>query len=109
MELCRNCELENAVVHNENLGYINYSKRERRKELEMATSYMDASEAANEALEFLVDVCGEGDILNELFDYMNVDRQVEFVHDFIKYHDVDMAEMNDDTLRTIEEHYKRHC
>ena len=75
----------------------------------MTTSYMDASEAAYETLEFLVDVCGEVAVLNELFDYMNVDRQVEFVHDFIKYHDVDMSEMNDDTLRTIEEHYKRHC
>ena len=76
---------------------------------EMATSYMDASEAAYETLMFLVDVCGAEDVLNEFFDYMNVDRQVEFVHDFIKYHDVDMTEMNDDTLRTIEEHYKRHC
>lgn len=75
----------------------------------MATSYMDASEAAYETLEFLVDVCGEVDVLNELFDYMNVDRQVEFVHDFVKYHDVDMSELNDETIRTIEEHYNRHC
>lgn len=75
----------------------------------MTTSYMDASEAAYETLELLVDVYDEIDILNELFDYMNVDRQVEFVHDFIKYHDVDTSELNDDTLRTIEEHYNRHC
>lgn len=75
----------------------------------MATSYMDASEAAYETLEFLVDVCGEVDVLNELFDYMDVDRQVEFVHDFIKYHDVDTSEINDDTMRNINEHYKKHC
>lgn len=75
----------------------------------MATSYMNASEAAYETLEFLIDVCGEVDVINELFDYMNVDRQVEFVHDFIKYHDVDMSEMNDETIRTIKEHYKLHC
>lgn len=75
----------------------------------MTTSYMDASESAYETLEFLVDVCGEVDVLNELFDYMDVDRQVEFVHDFIKYHDVDTSEMNDDTIRNINEHYKKHC
>lgn len=70
---------------------------------------MDASEAAYETLLFLVDVYGAFYVLDEFFDYMNVDRRVEFVHDFIKYNDVDIAEMNDDTLRTIEEHYKRHC
>lgn len=75
----------------------------------MTTSFMDASEAAYETLEFLVDVCGEVDVLNEVFDYMDVDRQVEFVHDFIRYNDVDTSELNDETLRTIEEHYKRHC
>lgn len=77
--------------------------------IEMTTSYMDAREAAYETLEFLVDVCGEVPVLNELFDSMNVDRQVEFVHDFVKYHYVDMSEMNDETIRTIEEHYNRHC
>jgi dsRNA-specific ribonuclease len=75
----------------------------------MATGYMDTSEAAYETLEFLVDVCGEVNVLNELFDYMNVDGQVEFVHDFIRYHDVDTSEMNDETIRTIEKHYNRHC
>lgn len=75
----------------------------------MTTGYMDASEAAYETLEFLVDVCGEVDVLNELFDYMDVDRQVEFVHDFIRYHDVDTSELSDDTIRTINEHYKKHC
>lgn len=75
----------------------------------MTSGYMDASEAAYETLEFLVDVCGEVDVLNELFDYMDVDRQVEFVRDFIKYHDVDTSELSDEALRTIEEHYKLHC
>jgi hypothetical protein len=76
---------------------------------EMTTGSMDAREAAYETLEFLVDVCGAEDVLNEFFDYMDVDRQVEFVHDFIKYRDMDTSEMNDDTIRTIEEHYNRHC
>lgn len=75
----------------------------------MTTGYIDASEAAYETLEFLVDVCGEVDVLNELFNYMDVDRQVEFVHDFIRYNDVDTSELSDETLRTINEHYKRHC
>ena len=75
----------------------------------MTTSYMNASEAAYETLEFLVDVCGEVYVLNELFDYMNVDRQIEFVHDFIRYNDVDTSELSDETIRTIEEHYNRHC
>lgn len=75
----------------------------------MTTGYIDASEAAYETLEFLVDVCGEVDVLNELFDYMDVDRQVEFVHDFIRYNDVDTSELSDETLRTINEHYNRHC
>ena len=75
----------------------------------MSNGYMDASEAAYETLMFLMDVYGAEDVLNELFDYMDVDRQVESVHDFIKYHDVDMSEMNDETIRTIEEHYKKHC
>lgn len=75
----------------------------------MENGYMDASEAAYETLMFLVDVCGEYDVLNEFFDYMDVDRQVEFVHDFIRYNDVDTSELSDDTLRTIEEHYKKHC
>ena len=76
---------------------------------EMATGYMDASEAAYETLEFLVDVCGEVAVVNELFDYMDIDRQVEFVHDFIRYNDVDTSELSDETLRTINEHYNRHC
>lgn len=75
----------------------------------MANSYMDASEAAYETLMFLVDVCGEYDVLNEFFDYMDVDKQVEFVHDFIRCNDVDTSELSDETLRTINEHYKRHC
>ena len=75
----------------------------------MANGYMDASEAAYETLMFLVDVCGEYDVLNEFFDYMDTDKQIEFEHDFIRYNDVDTSELNDETLRTIEEHYKRHC
>lgn len=75
----------------------------------MATGYMDASEAAYETLMFLVDVCGEVAVVNELFDYMDVDRQVEFVHDFIRCCDVDTSELSDETLRTINEHYNRHC
>ena len=76
---------------------------------EMTTGYMDASEAAFETLVFLVDAYGELYVLNEFFDYMDIDRQVEFVHDFIKYHDVNTSEMNDDTIRTIEDHYNLHC
>ena len=76
-------------------------------EIAMATGYMDAREAAYETLEFLVDVYGAKVVLNELFDYMDVDRQVEIVHDFIRYNGVDTSEMNDDTMRTIEELYKR--
>ena len=75
----------------------------------MTTGYMDASEAAYETLMFLVDVCDEYTVLNEFFEYMDTDRQVEFVHDFIYYNDVDTSEMNDDTIRTINEHYKKHC
>ena len=70
---------------------------------------MNEIDAAYETLEFLVDVCGEVTVLNEFFDYMDVDRQVEFVHDFIRYNDVDTSELSDETLRTINEHYNRHC
>ena len=38
---------------------------------------------------------------------MDIDKQAEFVHDFIRYNGVDTSEMNDDTMRTIEELYKR--
>ena len=76
---------------------------------EMTTGYMDASKAAYETLEFLVDACGEVDVLNEFFDYMDIDKQVEFVYDFIRYNDIDTSELSDETLRTIEEHYKKHC
>ena len=76
---------------------------------EMATGYMDASEAAYETLMFLVDVCDWVDMLDELFDFMDIDRQVMFVHDFIRYNDVDTSELSDKTLRTINEHYNRHC
>ena len=76
---------------------------------EMATGYMDASEAAYETLMFLVDVCYEVDMLDELFDYMDVDRQVMFVHDFIIYNNVDTSELSDETLRTVNNHYKLHC
>lgn len=70
---------------------------------------MNETDAAYETLEFLVDVCGEVTVLNEFFDYMDVDRKVEFVHDFIRYNDVDTSELSDETLRTINEHYNRHC
>ena len=73
------------------------------------TTTTNASDAAYETLEFLVDVCGEIDVLNEFFDYMDTDKQVEFVHDFIRYNDVDTSELSDETLRTINEHYNRHC
>lgn len=75
----------------------------------MATSYMNSSEAAYEVLEFLVDVCDPDVVLNEFFDYMDVDKQVEFVHDFIRYHGIDTSGLSDETVRTIEEHYKKHC
>lgn len=75
----------------------------------MATNYRNASEAAYETLMFLEDVCDTEDVLNELFDYMNVNRQIEFVHDFIKYHYIDTSKLSDETLRTINEHYNRHC
>lgn len=70
---------------------------------------MNEIDAAYETLEFLVDVYGEVAVLNEFFDYMDVDRKVEFVHDFIRYNDVDTSELSDETLRTINEHYNRHC
>ena len=70
---------------------------------------MDASEAAYETLMFLVDVCGEADVLNELFEYMNVDRQVEFVHDFIRYNNIDTPELSDEIIDAINEHYEKHC
>lgn len=75
----------------------------------MATDYMNEIDAAYETLEFLVDVYGEITMLNELFNYTNIDKQVEFVHDFIRYNDVDTSELSDETLRTINEHYNRHC
>ena len=75
----------------------------------MATNYRDASNAAYEALMFLVDMCDAEDVLNEFFDYLSVDRQVEFVHDFIRYNNVDTSELSDETMRTIQEHYKMHC
>ena len=78
-------------------------------ELKMATGYMDALKAVAEALMFLVDVYGAKVVLDELFDYMDVDRQVELVHDFIKYNDVDISEMSDETVRTINEHYEKYC
>ena len=71
------------------------------------TGYMDASDAAYDVLRFLVAVRSAEVVLYEFFDCMSVDMQVELVHDFIKYNDVDMSEMNDDTMRTIEEFYKR--
>ena len=76
---------------------------------EMVTSYMKTSDAAYETLEFLVDVYSAEDVLNELFEYMDTDKQVEFVHDFIRYNDVDTSELNDETLHTINNHYNRHC
>ena len=75
----------------------------------MATGYMDERYAAYKTLRFLVDVCGAENVLNEFFDYMDIDTQVAFVHVFIKYNDVNTSEMNDDTIRTINEHYNRHC
>ena len=75
----------------------------------MATGYMDAYSAAYETLEFLVYVCGAENVLNEFFAYMDIDTQVAFVHAFIRYNDIDTSELNDETMRTIEEHYKRHC
>lgn len=75
----------------------------------MTNNYIDTSDAAYEALMFLVDVCGAEDVLNEFFDYMNVDMQIEFVHDFIKYHDVDMSEMDDEFIESLNEHYRLHC
>ena len=76
---------------------------------EMVTSYMNASDAAYDTLEFLVDVYGAEDVLKEFFDCMDTDKQVEFVHDFIEFCDVDTSGLSDKTLRTINEHYNRHC
>ena len=76
---------------------------------EMVTSYMNASDAAYEMLMFLMDVYSAEDVLKEFFDYMDTDKQVEFVHDFIRYNDVDTSKLSDKTLRTINEHYEKHC
>ena len=70
-------------------------------EIAMATGYMDASEAAAKALLFLMDVYGAGDVLGAFFDYMDFDRQVEFVNDFIKYNDVDkLVEFMNDFIKS---------
>lgn len=76
---------------------------------DMVTSYMNASDAAYETLEFIADVYGAEDVLNAFFDYMDTDKQVEFVQDFIRCYDVDTSELSDKTLRTINEHYEKHC
>lgn len=76
---------------------------------EMVTSYMNASDAAYETLEFLVDEYGAEDVLNEFFDYLDTDKQVEFVHDFIRGYYADTSGLSDETLRTINNHYKLHC
>ena len=73
----------------------------------MATGYMDALKVIYETLMFLVDVYGAEYVLNEFFAYMDIDRQVELLHDFIRYNGVDTSEMSDETVRTIEELYKR--
>ena len=83
--------------------------REIQKLDEMVTSYIEASDAAYETLMFLVDVYDAEDVLNELFEHMDVDRQVEFVHDFIRLYDVDTSELNDETIEALNEHYRLHC
>ena len=76
---------------------------------EMTTGYMDAREAVYDTLMFLVDVCGPEAVLNEFFGYMDIDKQVEFVHDFFRYNNIDTSELSDETMRTIQEHYNQHC
>lgn len=83
--------------------------REIQKLNEMVTSYMEASDAAYETLEFLVDVYDAEDVLNELFEHMDTDKQVEFVHDFIKLFDVDTSGLDDECIESINEHYRLHC
>ena len=78
-------------------------------EIAMATGYMDASDAAYDTLAFLVDLCGAGYVLSEFFYYMDVDRQVEFVHDFIRYNNIDTHELIDEIIDAINEHYEKHC
>ena len=106
--MCRNYELDYATWHDGFCGKVLIaSERQRRNGDAMATGYMHARDAAAEALMLLVAVFGAEYVLNEFFEYMDIDRQAELLHDFIRYNDVDRSEMNDDTLRTIEEQYKR--
>lgn len=76
---------------------------------EMVTSYMEASDAAYDTLIFLIDVYGAEDVLKELFEHMDIDKQVEFVHDFIRLFDVDTSGLDDECIEVLDEHYRLHC
>jgi len=82
------------------MGLVNYERV--KKEMEIAA-------AAYEALDYITDKKGSDIVLNELAMYLSTDDLVSFLHDFIRLFDVDTSEMNDETVESLNEHYRLHC
>lgn len=70
---------------------------------------MDATVAAYEALDYICDMFGSDLVLHELYDYLSIDDAVSFVHDFIKFYDVDTFGLDAATIDLINEHYRTEC
>ena len=70
---------------------------------------MDANEAAYETLEYVCDMVGSDMVLRDLVDYMSIDNLVNFLHDFMCVYDIDTSDLDDECIKSLNEHYRLHC
>lgn len=82
------------------MGIVNYQKA--KKELKTAA-------AAYEALDYICDMADSEIVLRELVDYLSIDDLVGFLHDFIRWGDVDTSDLDDECIEALNEHYRLHC
>lgn len=70
---------------------------------------MDATVAAYEALDYICDIAGSEAVLTELSYYLSIDDLVSFLQDFIASYDVDTSDLDDECIKSLNEHYRLHC
>lgn len=70
---------------------------------------IDEIEASYVVLNYICDMVGSDLVLDVLYDYLSIDDVVSFLHHFIISYEIDTSGLDDDYIKSLNEHYRLHC
>ena len=70
---------------------------------------MDATEASYVVLNYICDMVGSDLVLHALYDYLSIDDVVSFLHIFINCYEIDVSDLDNEYIESLNEHYRLHC